>query len=67
MRYGTVITLFHGYSHDIIMNAIDSAKEWAAEHSNEGVTFLLRRRPLRRARRGQRGGGGLLLDDARSW
>ena len=26
-RYGTVITLFHGYSHDIIMNAIDSAKE----------------------------------------
>ena len=41
MRYGTVITLFHGYSHDIIMNAIDSAKKWAAEHSNEGVTFKL--------------------------
>jgi hypothetical protein len=41
MRYGTVITLFHGYSHDIIMNAIDSAKEWAAAHSNEGVRFLL--------------------------
>jgi predicted RND superfamily exporter protein len=41
MRYGTVITLFHGYSHDIIMNAIDSAKEWAAAHSNEGVKFLL--------------------------
>ena len=41
MRYGTVITIFHGYSHDIIMNAIDSAKEWAAEHSNEGVRFLL--------------------------
>ena len=41
MRYGTVITLFHGYSHDIIMNAIDSAKEWAAAHSNEGVKFLM--------------------------
>ena len=24
MRYGTVVTLFHGYSHDIIMNAIDT-------------------------------------------
>ena len=24
MRYGTVVTLFHGYSHDIIMNAINS-------------------------------------------
>jgi predicted RND superfamily exporter protein len=41
MRYGTIITLFHGYSHDIIMNAIDSAKHWAAEHSQEGVKFLL--------------------------
>jgi predicted RND superfamily exporter protein len=41
MRYGTVITLFHGYSHDIIMNAIDSAKQWAAQHSNEGVHFLM--------------------------
>jgi predicted RND superfamily exporter protein len=41
MRYGTVITLFHGYSHDIIMNSIASAKEWAAAHSNEGVKFLM--------------------------
>ena len=41
MRYGTVITLFHGYSHDIIMNAIDSAKQWSLQHSNEGVRFLL--------------------------
>ena len=40
-RYGTVITLFHGYSHDIIMNAIDSAKEWAAQHSSENMHFLL--------------------------
>ncbi|HYR95336.1 MAG TPA: MMPL family transporter [Candidatus Binatus sp.] len=40
MRYGTVITLFHGYSHDIIMNAIDTGKRWAAEHSGEKVKFL---------------------------
>src|SRR5262245_34015738 len=41
MRYGTVITLFHGYSHDIVNNAIDAAKQWGAQHSNEGVHFLL--------------------------
>ena len=40
-RYGTVITLFHGYSHDIIMHAIDSAKQWAAQHSSENMHFLL--------------------------
>jgi predicted RND superfamily exporter protein len=40
MRYGTVITLFRGYSHDTIMNAIDSAKSWANEHSGDDVHFL---------------------------
>jgi hypothetical protein len=39
-RYGTVITLFRGYSHDIIMNAIDEGKRWAAEHESEHVKFL---------------------------
>jgi len=40
MRYGTVITLFHGYSHDIIMQAIETGKRWAAEHSGGDVQFL---------------------------
>jgi len=40
MRYGTIITLFHGYSHDIIMNVIDTGKRWAAEHTGEHVQFL---------------------------
>jgi predicted RND superfamily exporter protein len=40
MRYGTIITLFHGYSHDIIMNAIDTGKRWAAAHAGEKVHFL---------------------------
>src|SRR5439155_258768 len=39
-RYGTIITLFHGYSHDIIMNAIETGKRWAAEHADEHVQFL---------------------------
>ena len=39
-RYGTVITLFRGYSHDVIMNAIESGKQWAAEHGGENVRFL---------------------------
>src|SRR4029079_16808689 len=40
MRYGTVVTLFHGYSHDIIMNAIETGKKWAAEQTDENVHFL---------------------------
>jgi predicted RND superfamily exporter protein len=40
MRYGTVITLFTGYSHDVIMHAIDTGKQWAAEHSGDNVHFL---------------------------
>jgi predicted RND superfamily exporter protein len=39
-RYGTVITLFRGYSHDIIMHAIDTGKQWAAAHTTENVHFL---------------------------
>jgi predicted RND superfamily exporter protein len=41
MRYGTVITLFRGYSHDTIKNAIAAGKEWAATHSDEHVRYLL--------------------------
>jgi predicted RND superfamily exporter protein len=41
MRYGTVITLFRGYSHDTIMNAITAGKEWAAQHSDEHIHYLL--------------------------
>ena len=40
MRYGTIVTLFHGYSHDIIMNAINAGKEWVAQQSDESVKFL---------------------------
>src|SRR5262249_54192082 len=40
-RYGTIITLFHGYSHDIIMNAINSAKQWTLAHSGENMHFLM--------------------------
>jgi predicted RND superfamily exporter protein len=40
MRYGTVVTLFHGYSHDIIMNAIRSGMRWAEEQTEGEVEFL---------------------------
>ena len=40
MRYGTVVTLFHEYSHDVITRAIERAKEWAAANSGEHVRFL---------------------------
>jgi hypothetical protein len=40
MRYGTVVTLFHGYSHDIIMNAIHTGQEWAAKNGDENAEFL---------------------------
>ena len=40
MRYGTIITLFHGYSHDVITQAIDTGKQWAAAHADEKVKFL---------------------------
>jgi hypothetical protein len=41
MRYGTVITLFRGYSHDTIMQAIAAGKDWAASHSDENIHYLL--------------------------
>jgi predicted RND superfamily exporter protein len=40
MRYGTVVTLFHGYSHDIIMAAIERGKQWSAQLGDENVKFL---------------------------
>ena len=40
MRYGTVVTLFHGYSHDIIMHSIRAGQEWAAKHTDDNVRFL---------------------------
>ena len=39
-RYGTIVTLFHGYSHDIIMNAINAGKQWVADQGDENVHFL---------------------------
>jgi uncharacterized protein len=39
-RYGTIITLFRGYSHDVIMRAIATGKEWAAQHADGGVHYL---------------------------
>jgi uncharacterized protein len=40
MRYGTIITLFRGYSHDVIMKAIETGKQWAASHTEGDVKFL---------------------------
>jgi predicted RND superfamily exporter protein len=39
-RYGSIITLFHSYSHDIIMNSIDWAKQFAAQYGGPQVSFL---------------------------
>src|SRR5581483_524496 len=39
-RYGTIITLFRGYSHDLIMHAIETGKRWAAAHADAGVHYL---------------------------
>jgi hypothetical protein len=40
-RYGSVVTLFREYSHDVIMNAIESAKAFGAnyEESSSDVRF----------------------------
>jgi predicted RND superfamily exporter protein/ABC-type uncharacterized transport system YnjBCD ATPase subunit len=62
-RYGTIVTLFHGYSHDVIMNAIDSGKQWAARRATTR-SISSSRRALRRPRRRERGRRGLVLDDA---
>ena len=39
-RYGSIITLFHGHSHDIIMSAIDWAKRFAVQYGGPQVDFL---------------------------
>jgi len=42
-RYGSVTTLFHGYSHDIVMRAIGWAKRFARQYDENGeapVKFL---------------------------
>ena len=38
-RYGTVITLFRGYSHDIIMNSIAYGKRFADGNTGSEVEF----------------------------
>ncbi len=40
MRYGTVVTLYRGYSHDIIMKAIKAGQDWAKQHSEGDVQYL---------------------------
>ncbi len=39
-RYGSVTTLFTGYSHEIIMNAIDRAKAFADQYESQGTVRL---------------------------
>ncbi len=38
-RYGTVLTLFNDYSHDVVMGAIDRAKRIAKSYENEDIEF----------------------------
>ena len=38
-RYGTILTLYRDYSHDIIMNAISQGKKFAAQLQNDDVDF----------------------------
>ena len=40
-QFGTIVTLFRGYSHDMIKNAIDQAKHFAAENETDGLKFRL--------------------------
>ncbi len=40
-RYGSIITLFHEHSHDIIMNSIQYAKDFAARYQEGFVEFRL--------------------------
>jgi predicted RND superfamily exporter protein len=39
-RYGSITTLFHGYSHRVITSAIDWAKKFAAMYGGPQVEFL---------------------------
>jgi hypothetical protein len=38
-RYGTVLTLFRGYSHDVVMNSIERGRHFAAEMKTDDVEF----------------------------
>jgi predicted RND superfamily exporter protein len=38
-RYGSIITLFRGYSHDTIMNSLAWAKQFAEEYKGSDVQF----------------------------
>lgn len=38
-RYGSIITLFHKYSHDVIMHAIAWAKDFETQYESEDVRF----------------------------
>jgi len=38
-RYGSIITLFHDYSHKIIMNSIEWAKEFSQNYKETAVEF----------------------------
>ena len=38
-RYGSVTTLFRDYSHNVIMSAIDRARDFGAEYEGEEVRF----------------------------
>jgi len=38
-RYGTILTLYRNYSHDIIMNSISQGKKFAGELKNDDVDF----------------------------
>ncbi len=40
-EYGSIITLFHEHSHDIIKKAISRAKEFAATNTNNEIEFRL--------------------------
>jgi len=38
-RYGTVLTLFRGYSHDVVMNSIAQGRRFAAQMNTDDVEF----------------------------
>jgi hypothetical protein len=38
-RYGTVLTLFRGYSHDVVMNSIATGRQFATQLKSEDVEF----------------------------
>ena len=38
-RYGTILTLFRGYSHDVVMNSIGRGRSFAQEMHSDAVDF----------------------------